>query len=167
MRFAIAIPTDATSWHVVRRAEELGFSRAWFYDTQMLSADPFVAMAAAALKTTKIRLATGVLIPSNRIAAVAANAFASLNKLAPGRIDFGIGTGFTGRRAMGLGAVKLADLEEYVRVVMALLRGETVEAQVEGKERLIRLLNPELGLINTRDPIPLYIAATGKRARAL
>jgi len=107
MRFAIAIPTDADSWRLVHRPEELGFSRAWFYDTQMLSADPFVAMAAAAIKTTKIRLGTGVLVPSNRIAPVAANAFASLNKLAPGRIDFGIGTGFTARRAMGLGAVKL------------------------------------------------------------
>jgi 5,10-methylenetetrahydromethanopterin reductase len=167
MRFAIALPTDATSWKLVRRAEELGFHRAWFYDTQMLSADPFVAMAAAALKTTTIRLATGVLIPSNRLAAVAANAFASLNKLAPGRIDFGVGTGFTGRRAMGLGAVKLADMEEYIRVVQALLHDETVEAEIEGKQRLIRLLNPELGLINTRDPVPLYIAATGPRARKL
>ena len=167
MRFAIAIPTDADSWRVVRRAEELGFSRAWFYDTQMLSADPFVAMAAAAMKTTHIRLGTGVLIPSNRIAPVAANAFASLNKLAPGRIDFGVGTGFTGRRAMGLGAVKLADMEEYVRTVMALLRDETVEAALEGKRRLIRLLNPELGLVNTRDPVGLYVAASGLRARQL
>ena len=89
MQFAIAIPTDADSWRVVRRAEELGFARAWFYDTQMLSADPFVAMAAAAIKTTKIRLGTGVLIPSNRIAPVTANAFASLNKLAPGRRNAG------------------------------------------------------------------------------
>ncbi|HVC54063.1 MAG TPA: LLM class flavin-dependent oxidoreductase [Stellaceae bacterium] len=167
MRFAIAIPTDADSWRVVRRAEELGFHRAWFYDTQMLSADPFVAMAAAAMKTTHIRLATGVLIPSNRLAAVAANAFASLNKLAPGRIDFGIGTGFTGRRAMGLGAVRLADMEEYIRVAQALLRDETVEAAIEGKRRLIRLLNSDLGLVNTRDPVPLYIAATGPKARAL
>jgi 5,10-methylenetetrahydromethanopterin reductase len=167
MRFAIAIPTDADSWRVVRRAEELGFSRAWFYDTQMLSADPFVAMAAAALKTTKIRLGTGVLIPSNRIAPVTANAFASLNKLAPGRIDFGVGTGFTGRRAMGLGAVKLKDMEEYVRAVMALLRDQTIEVEIEGKRRLIRLLNPELGLINTRDPIGLYVAASGPRARRL
>ncbi len=167
MRFAIAIPTDAESWRVVRRAEELGFHRAWFYDTQMLSADPFVAMAAAAMKTTRIRLATGVLIPSNRLAPVAANAFASLNKLAPGRIDFGIGTGFTGRRAMGLGAVRLRDMEEYIRIVAALLRGEAVEAEIEGQRRLIRLLNPELGLINTREPVPLYIAATGPRARAL
>jgi len=167
MRFAIAIPTDADSWRVVRRAEELGFARAWFYDTQMLSADPFVAMAAAAMKTTKIRLGTGVLIPSNRIAPVAANAFASLNKLAPGRIDFGIGTGFTGRRAMGLGAVKLADMESYIDTVMALLREETVEAELEGKRRLIRLLNPELGLVNTQDPIGLYVAASGPRARKL
>ena len=167
MRFAIAIPTDAESWRVVRRAEELGFSRAWFYDTQMLSADPFVAMAAAALKTTRIRLGTGVLISSNRIAPVAANAFASLNKLAPGRIDFGIGTGFTGRRAMGLGAVRLADMEKYIGEVTALLRDETVEAEFEGKRRLIRLLNPELGLINTRDPVGLYVAASGPRAREL
>src|SRR5207237_3042214 len=101
MRFAIAVATDAESWRVVRRAEELGVTRAWFDDTQMLSADPFVAMAAAALKTTRIRLGTGVLVSSNRIAPVAANAFASLNKLAPGRVDFGVGTGFTGEAGDG------------------------------------------------------------------
>lgn len=167
MKFGIAIPTDSDSWRLVRRAEELGFHHAWFYDTQLLSADCFVAMAACAMKTTRIRLGTGVLIPSNRIAAVSANAFASLNKLAPGRIDFGISTGFTGRRTMGLGAVKLSDMEEYIRVVQGLWRRETVEAEVEGKQRLIRFLNPELGLINLDDPMPLYIAASGPRARAL
>ena len=77
MKFGITIPTDADSWRLVRRAEELGFHHAWFYDTQMLSADCFVAMAACAIKTTRIRLGTGVLIPSNRIAPVAANAFAT------------------------------------------------------------------------------------------
>jgi hypothetical protein len=46
---------------------------------------------------------------------------------------------------------------------MALLREETVEAEIERKKRLIRLLNPELGLINTRDPIPHYVAASGPR----
>jgi 5,10-methylenetetrahydromethanopterin reductase len=167
MQFGIAIPTAADSWRLVRRAEELGFSHAWFFDTQMLSADPFVAMAAAAMKTSRIKLGTGVLIPSNRIAPVAATAFASLNKLAPGRIVFGVSTGFTGRRTMGLGAVKLADMEEYIRVIQALWRGETVEFAVEGKRRKIRLLNPELGLINTQDPMPTYIAASGPKARAL
>ncbi len=140
MQFGIAIPTAADSWRLVRRAEELGFSHAWFFDTQMLNADPFVAMAAAAMKTTRIKLGTGVLIPSNRIAPVAATAFASLNKLAPGRIVFGVSTGFTGRRTMGLGAVKLADMEEYIRIVQALWRGETVEITLEGKR--------------TADPLP-------------
>lgn len=167
MEFGIAMATDAESWRLAQRAEELGFRSAWFYDTQMLSADPFVAMGAAAVKTSRIRLGTGVLIPSNRIAPVTANAFASLNKLAPGRVDMGLGTGFTGRRAMGLGAMKLREFEEYVRVMLALLAEETVEAEIEGQRRKIRLLNPDLGLIDTRTPTRLHLAAAGPRARAL
>ena len=77
MDFGIAVATAADSWKTAERAEALGFSHLWFYDTQMLSADCFVAMGAAALKTERIRLGTGVLIPSNRIAPVTANAFAT------------------------------------------------------------------------------------------
>jgi 5,10-methylenetetrahydromethanopterin reductase len=167
MEFGIALATAADSWKVVQRAEELGFTYAWFYDTQMLCADCFVAMAAAAVRTSRIRLGTGVLIPSNRIAPVTANALASLNALAPGRIDFGVGTGFTGRRTMGLGAMKLADMEEYIQVVLALLDRETPEFEMEGRRRPIRFLNPELGLINTRDPVRLHISAYGPRSRTL
>lgn len=167
MQFGIALPTAADSWKVVLRAEELGFAEAWFYDTQMLCADCFVAMGAAATHTSRIRLGTGVLIPSNRIAPVTANGFASLNQLAPGRIDFGVGTGFTGRRTMGLGAMKLADMEEYIRVVMALLRNETVDFDVEGARRKIAFLNTDLGLINTQDPVGLHVSAYGPRARGL
>ena len=167
MDFGIGIASASDSWKVAQRAEELGFTHAWFYDTQMITADPFVAMAAAALKTSKIRLGTGVLVPSNRIAAVTANAFATLNGLAPGRIDFGIGTGFSARRAMGLGAMRLAEMEEYIRVVYGLLAGDTVETPIESKPRKIRFLNPEIGLFNTKDPIPLHISAYGPRSQAL
>src|SRR5207237_6927284 len=96
-----------------------------------------------------------------------ANAFATLTGMAPGRIDFGIGTGFSARRAMGLNAVKLADMEEYIRVVYGLLNHETVETPIEGKRRKIRFLNPEIGLINTKDPIPLHISAYRSRSQAL
>ena len=167
MDFGIAVATSGDSWKVVQRAEELGFTHAWFYDSQMLCADCFVAMGAAAVKTSRIRLGTGVLIPTNRIPPVTASGLASLNKLAPGRIDFGVGTGFTGRRAMGLGAMRLADLEAYIHTVYALLREETVETEIEGHRRKIRFLNPELGLINTRDPIALHVSAYGPRAQAL
>lgn len=167
MEFGIAVATAADSWKVVERAEALGFDSAWFYDTQMLSADCFVAMGAAAVKTSRIRLGTGVLVPSNRIAPVTANALASLNALAPGRIDFGVGTGFTARRAMGQGAMRLKDMETYVNAVYSLIAGETVELELEGERHAVRFLNPDLGLINTRDPIRLHVSAYGPRSRAL
>jgi 5,10-methylenetetrahydromethanopterin reductase len=167
MDFGIALATASDSWKVVKRAEELGFSHAWFYDTQMLSADCFVAMGAAAVNTSRIRLGTGVLVPSNRIAPVAANALASLNSLAPGRIDFGVGTGFTARRAMGFGAMKVKAFETYIDQVYALLRGEIVAFEMEGECRKIRFLNPDLGLINTSDPIPLHLSAFGPRTREI
>jgi 5,10-methylenetetrahydromethanopterin reductase len=167
MDFGIGIATSSDSWKLAQRAEDLGFTHAWFFDTQMITADCFVAMGAAAMKTSRIRLGTGVLVPSNRIAAVTANAFATLNGMAPGRIDFGVGTGFSARRAMGLGAMKLADMEEYIRVVYGLLNGETLETNIEGKRKKIRLLNPDFGLINTRDPIKLHVSAYGPKSQAL
>src|SRR5262247_2662258 len=125
MDFGIFLAPAADSWKIGRRAEALGYRRAWFYDTQLLNSELFVSMAAAAVQTSTIRLGTGVLIPSNRIAPVTACALASLNALAPGRIDFGVSTGFTARRTMGLRPVKLEDMAEYIRLVQHLLAGET------------------------------------------
>jgi 5,10-methylenetetrahydromethanopterin reductase len=167
MDFGIALATTTESWRAVKRAEALGFKYAWFYDTQLLNPDVFVGMALAARETKKIRLGTGVLIPSNRLSPVAANGLATLAKLAPGRIDFGVGTGFTGRRTMGQRAIKLAEFERYVAEVQGLLRGETVEALLEGERKKIRFLNPELGLINLKKKIPLHISAFGPNARKL
>ena len=53
MDFGIGIATSSDSWKTALRAEELGFTHAWFYDTQMITADPFVAMGAAAMKTVE------------------------------------------------------------------------------------------------------------------
>ncbi len=167
MEYAIALASEVDSWRWVKRAEELGFSAAWFYDTQLLNPDVFICMALAAQETSRIRLGTGVLVPSNRIEPVTANALATLNKLAPGRIDFGVGTGFTARRTMGLNAVPLAQMKAYVERVQALVRGETTEWDFEGHRRKIRFLNPELGLINVEDDIPLYISAFGPKGRRL
>ncbi len=167
MDFGILLATSSHSWKVAKRAEELGFTHAWFYDTALLNAELFVAMAAAAMQTSRIQLGTGVLIPSNRIAPVAASGLASLNALAPGRIHFGVSTGFTARRTLGLPAITLAELEDYIRVVRGLLNKETVEWSGEGGRHKIRFLNPELDLVNLADPIPLHISAFGPRGRRL
>jgi alkanesulfonate monooxygenase SsuD/methylene tetrahydromethanopterin reductase-like flavin-dependent oxidoreductase (luciferase family) len=58
-------------------------------------------------------------------------------------------------------------MEEYVRVVSGLLAGQTLEWTFEDKRRKIRFLNPEIGAINIKDPIPVHISAMGPRARRL
>lgn len=165
MKYSVAFASEVDSWKWAKRAEALGFHAAWFYDTQLLNPDVFICMALAAHETSTIRLGTGVLVPSNRIEPVAANAFASLNKLAPGRIDFGVGTGFTARRTMGLGAIPLKTTRTYIERVMKLMKGETVEWDFEGTERKIRFLNPELGLINVEDDVPLWFSAFGPKSK--
>ena len=165
MQYGVAVATTTESWQVAERAEALGFDFIWFYDTQLLNPDVFVCMAQAAMKTERIQLATGVLIPSNRIEPVTANALATLNKIAPGRIHFGVGTGYTGRRTMNLRAIPLAHMKAYVERVMALLRGDRTTLQLEGEEQLVGFLDTELELINTTDPVRLHTSALGPKAR--
>jgi 5,10-methylenetetrahydromethanopterin reductase len=167
MDFGIAVTPSPTSWRTVKRAEELGFSHAWFYDSQLLYTDVFVSMALAAEHTSRIKLATGVLIPTNRIAPVAANGFASLNALAPGRLIFGVGTGFTGRNTMGLPPQKLAAMGDYIDVVRTMLQGGTATLAVESTTRQVRFLNPENGMLNVTDPVPVHVSAFGPRSMAL
>ncbi len=167
MEFGIALATSTESWKVVKRAEALGFHEAWFYDTQLLNPDVFIGMALAAAQTDRIRLGTGVLIPSNRIEPVTANALASLNRIAPGRIDFGVGSGFTGRRTMGQRAIPLDRMKDYVLRVQRLLKGENI-GWPPGRPRCdIGFLNPDIGLVNIDDPVPLHVSAMGPRARRL
>lgn len=165
MQFSVAFASEVDSWRWAKRAEELGFHAAWFYDTQLLNPDVFVCMALAAHETQRIRLGTGVLVPSNRIEPVTANALASLGKIAPGRIDFGVGTGFTARRTMGLGAMPLNATRTYVERVSALLNGETVSWAFEGETRKIRFLNPDLGLIDIEHEVPVWFSAFGPKAK--
>ena len=167
MEFGIALATSMESWKVVQRAEALGFHEAWFYDTQLLNPDVFIGMALAATHTDRIRLGTGVLIPSNRIEPVTANALASLNRIAPGRIDFGVGSGFTGRRTMGQRAIPLNRMKGYVQRVQRLLEGGKIGWPPDRARCDIGFLNPDLGLINLDDPVPLHVSAMGPQARRL
>ena len=166
MEYGIAVASNVGAWKTVKRAEELGFTQ-WFYDSQLLLPDIFVSMALVAEHTAKITLGTGVLVPSNRIAPSCAAALATLNQLAPGRIVFGVGTGFTARNTMGLGPMKLSAMREYIRVIYGLLKNETLEWEFEGARKKIRFLNPEFGMINTRDKIPLHVSAFAPKARRM
>jgi alkanesulfonate monooxygenase SsuD/methylene tetrahydromethanopterin reductase-like flavin-dependent oxidoreductase (luciferase family) len=169
MEFSISYPARPDAWKDLVIAEDNGFTTCWFYDSQMIYSDVYVCMALAAEHTKRIKLATGVAIPSNRIEPVTADSIATINLMAPGRAILGIGSGFTGRNTMGLPPVPLQRIREYVASVRGLLRGEEVTYRDGKRERAIRFLHPRTsqGYINIADPIPIHLAADGPKALGL
>ena len=153
------------AWDDAAYAEEHGFHTVGFVDSPLLYADPFVAMALTAERTSTLRIGAMLAIPSNRNAASCVNAIATVNRLAPGRTFLGIGTGFTGRAVFGLGALPVARFAEYVRSCRALLDGEEVLHRDGEQSRQIRLRHAEGRYIDTTR-IPIYMAADGPRALA-
>ncbi|MDT9700262.1 LLM class flavin-dependent oxidoreductase [Streptomyces sp. P17] len=147
----------------IRIAEELGFRRAWLYDTPQQSPDVWMTLALAAERTHRIGLGPGVLVPALRHPMVNASGAAALERLAPGRVAVAFGTGYTGRRAMGQQPVSWAYMSRYVSTFRALLRGETVEW--EGSP--MRMLHTPEFLPSTPDTIPVYIAAIGPKGTAI
>jgi 5,10-methylenetetrahydromethanopterin reductase len=158
-----AFATSPDTPEHVEIAERLGYRRAWLYDTPALCSDVWIALALAAQRTSSIGLGTGVLVPRLRHVLVTAAAAAQVELLAPGRLVLGIGTGFTGSRALGQKAMKWSDVAAYVEALQALLRGETVDW--EGGA--IRLLQSEGFAPQRPIDIPIVIAAEGPKGIAV
>jgi alkanesulfonate monooxygenase SsuD/methylene tetrahydromethanopterin reductase-like flavin-dependent oxidoreductase (luciferase family) len=163
MQFGICVATKIDDWQLIKYAEDLGYDRAWVPDSQMIWSDCYATLALAAQNTSRIRLGTGVAIPGTRIAPVTAHSVASINRIAPGRVFLGVGTGHTAMRVMGMGPMKIRDFREYLRVVRTLLQGEEVDYTYNGETRDIRFLHLDLGFINLSDPIPIYVAGNNPR----
>ena len=163
----LIIPHPRSVVEDTRYAEARGFAQAWFPDSHMIYGDVYACMALAAANTTRIRLATGVSVASNRIPPVTAHSIATVNEIAPGRVWLGYGTGHTGRRVMGLPPVRFADFREQVRVLHDLLKTGETSYNTEGLSRKIRFLHRNRRFINLDDRIPLYVAANAPKARQL
>jgi len=148
---------------LVRHAEDRGYSHAWLYDSQMLASEVYAALALCAAATQRIKLGPGVTNPKSRIAPLTACGMASINALAPGRAILGIGTGNTTRRTLGMPAARLDELREHIQVCQGLFRGELTDYAEGDRHRKIKFLNPDMGYINIRDPIPVYISASGPK----
>ena len=138
MKISCASPTTLDSPEHVALAEELGYERAWLYDTPQQSPDVWMMLALAAQRTERIGLGPGVLVPTLRHPMVNAAATAALVALAPDRVAVAFGTGFSGRRAMGYRAIPWSYMDAYIRAYRGLLRGETIEW--EGAR--MRMLHP-------------------------
>lgn len=151
----------------VTHAENLGYDFCWATDSQMIRSNPWAVLALAAQQTRTIRLGTGVVVPGLRLAPVAANGIATINRLAPGRTFMGIGTGNTAMRTMGQRPMRVDAFRDYIRTVRSLLRGEEVEYTLNGVTHPIRFQNTELRYVDLDHYIPIHVAGFGPRAQAL
>lgn len=172
MELGICVASHINEIDYVVRAEELGFSHAWLADSQMLWSDCYATLALAATKTTRIKLGTGVAVAGTRPPAVNAAGIATINALAPGRTFFGVGSGNTAMRVMGLPPQRIKDFGQYLRTMQPLLRGEEAELAVEtgpvaGSTTLIRHIMPDKGFVNFAEPIPMYVSGFGPKSLAL
>jgi alkanesulfonate monooxygenase SsuD/methylene tetrahydromethanopterin reductase-like flavin-dependent oxidoreductase (luciferase family) len=154
-----AFPTALDSPDNIALAEQLGYARAWVYDTPQQSPDVWMTLALAAERTERIGLGPGVLVPSLRHPMVNAAATATLAALAPGRVSIAFGTGFTGRRAMGYRAITWAYMESYIRAYRGLLQGEVVEW--EGAQ--MQMLHPDGHAPARPVDVPILVGALGPK----
>jgi 5,10-methylenetetrahydromethanopterin reductase len=163
LTLSCAFATSSQSHEHARIAEQLGYARAWFYDSPALYPDVWVQLCRAAERTSRIGLGTGVMIPSLRHPMVTAAAIGTLVSIAgEQRVAIGIGSGFTGRLTMGQRPLKWSYVREYVAALRALLRGE----QITWEGGLMQMMHPD-GFAPPRPiEVPIVIAAAGPKGIA-
>ena len=168
MDFGVCAITKIDDVGLATEAENLGYSRLWVPDSQMIWSDCYAYMALAARETRTIRIGTGVSVAGTRTAPVTAHSIATINRLAPGRVFLGIGTGNTAQRLMGQPPIRYAEFEEYVRVLRGLLDGEEVDyAGAGGEARPIRFDMLDLGFMQVEPRIPIHVSGFYHRTQRL
>jgi len=98
IRFSVqAQPVEGVrAWtELARKVEDLGFEALYVADHLGLTADPFVALGAAAAVTSTLRLGTYVLNTGVREPALVASGASTVDALSGGRMVLGVGAGHT------------------------------------------------------------------------
>jgi 5,10-methylenetetrahydromethanopterin reductase len=140
-------------------AEELGYAYAWVTDSPTFMADPWITLGRAAERTSRIRLGICVVTPRMRHLVANAGAAATLNALAPGRVDVVVGTGFTSQAMINKPPARWAEAEAYVQGLRALLAGEEIEWDGE----VVALpYSPSTGIPLPAD-VTIWVAAHGPK----
>jgi 5,10-methylenetetrahydromethanopterin reductase len=157
IRVHLRIPGTAPMSQLVRLIQEVeaaGFDGAGILDSQLLSRDAFVVLGQAASHTSRLTLFPAVTNPFTRDASVLASAIQTVEEMAPGRVKFVIGTGYTSASTIGRKPATLAQMRACISTVKGLLAGQTVDFDgTPGR----------LGYAAGRH-IPVIMAASGPKA---
>ena len=130
MDFGVTFQTDPPASRVVeltQRAEGLGFTHAWTFDSHILWQEPYVIYSQMLAATERIVVGPFVTNPATRDPTVTGSLFATLNDMFGNRTVCGIGRGDSSRRVLGRPPTTLAETEEAMHIIKELAEGRAIE----------------------------------------
>jgi 5,10-methylenetetrahydromethanopterin reductase len=130
VRVHLRVPGTAPVPEVVKLVqgiEAAGFDGVGILDSQMICRDTFVTLGQVATGTSRLTLFPAVTNPFTRDASVLAGGIQTVEELAPGRVKFVIGTGYTSASTIGRKPATLAEMRACITRVKALLAGQSVD----------------------------------------
>jgi len=130
MDIGVVLQTTPPARHVLdlaKKADELGFSHVWTFDSHILWEEPYVIYSAILAETKNIIVGTMVTNPATRDWTVTASVFATLNEMYGNRTVCGIGRGDSAVRVTNGKPTTLATLRESIHVIRELANGRGVE----------------------------------------
>src|SRR5438270_3051147 len=172
----ISDPAEAyeTMTRVAQEADTLGYHSIWLYDhfhtapipTQEVTFECWTSTAALARDTKRVRIGQMVTCNNYRNPALLAKMASTVDTLAHGRLDFGIGAGWHEEEYVAYGyqfpetRERLERLREAVQIILAMWTQE--EANFEGTYYSVRgAINQPKGV--QKPHIPLLIGGGGEK----
>ncbi|GAA1241513.1 TIGR03842 family LLM class F420-dependent oxidoreductase [Pseudonocardia aurantiaca] len=130
MDIGLVLQTDPPAQKVVDlmvRAEELGFSHGWTFDSHVLWQEPYVIYPRILERTSRMIVGPMVTNPGTRDWTVIASLHATLGDMFGNRTICGIGRGDSAVRVQGRPPTTLARLEASIHVIRELAEGRAVD----------------------------------------
>ena len=126
MDIGIVLQTTPPALRVIelaKRAESLGFSHVWTFDSHILWEERYVIYSQILAETSNVIVGPMVTNPGTRNPTVTASLFATLNDMFGDRTICGIGRGDSAMRVLGHKPKNLATLSDSMRVIKDLAEG--------------------------------------------
>jgi len=120
-------PPAARVIELAKRAEALGFTYVWTFDSHILWEEPYPIYSKILDSTNNVIVGPMVTNPATRDWTVTASLFATLNEMYGNRTVIGIGRGDSAVRVTNGKPTTLATLRESIHVIRELANGRSVQ----------------------------------------
>src|SRR5215203_6919165 len=120
-------PPAARVVELAKRADALGFTHVWTFDSHILWEEPYVIYSKILDETRNVVVGPMVTNPATRDWTVTASVYATLNEMYGNRTICGIGRGDSAVRVTNGAPTTLATLRDAVHVIRELANGRTVD----------------------------------------